>query len=839
MLALWCLCVGAAVHDGLTQLPWLEGVAQGLPGWLQHPGVRLGAWVPHAPAIGELIFGACDSLLAVALSLLLLQGTRFEASRLTAVGLVPVIGAAITGAMGTPLVALSIVTVPALVAVFALLCGAVALAIVRSGGLGQLVRPYIRSWPDGGSPRIPKVSAIAAVAFGFLVLLIASRAALTPVVEWDSTVYHSALARLWYLERPHPPVIFGPSLGTEISANYPPLFPAGGLVLDLVAGRVTDIGLRLESPLMFAGLVLVIFEFSKAYFGRTAAHLASFLACTAPLLTLYANWSTSYLLTTSLGFVAVLTLICALEAPTRVRGFLAVGLLLGLCVLSSFYGWLFVLIALVIGALGRAPWRQQIGQALIAATSFACITAVWLVRNWIDLGDPLYPLTIPLLHGRGLGGPVWKATQHELSSNANSYWTGSHSLLRLRQLLTELFDRHLVTIGTLPALASPFLKVGDRRVTRAIVFAIVVLLGAELLPGWFWLRALVPAVPFLAIGAGVTLAALLERARSALAGSSGSTDRVRINLPACGYGAVVALCLATVVVGSGSAAAIMLVGPGEQTWVTEQLPGTNFFESDDNLGSRAGSLWTVFGGDYEAWVWLNRHRGGGRVATFDIRNYYLNDPGSIFYLDGQEAQPLYRLRTASQTLAFLRRANVRYIFMPSWAIGPTLTRNPAVNLLPLTRLLGGRDFPLVADFAVTDSIPLSSVYAVGTSKLGRQAALLPGESSPAPGAGGPYVFAAHSTDGTIFVPDTSRRRGTRLVVSYLDNAPGVTEFNAYSTNGTWQLDFAQITTHGSGRWRRAVIRIPPSSAGMTALGLAVGDSQLVVRDAAVPATLPG
>jgi hypothetical protein len=682
---------------------------------------------------------------------------------------------------------------------------------------------------------MPTLSAIAAAAFGLLVLLIAFRAALTPVVEWDSTVYHSALARLWYLERPHPPVISGPSLGTEISANYPPLFPASGLVLDLVAGRVTDIGLRLESPLMFAGLVLLIFQFSKAYFGRAAAYLASFLACTAPLLTLYANWSTSYLLTTSLGFVAVLTLICALEAPTRSRGFLAVGLLLGLCVLSSFYGWLFVLIVLIIGALGGVPSRQQTRQALVVATSFACVAAVWLVRNWIDLGDPVYPLTIPLLHGRGLTGPVWNATQHELSSNANSYWTGSHSLLRLRQLLTELFDGHLVTIGTLPALALPFLKVGDRRASRAIVVAIAVLLGAELLPGWFWLRALLPAVPFLAIGAGAALAALLERAKGAWAGSSVPTKGVRIIWPACGYGAVVALCLATVILGSATAAAIVLVGPGQQTWVTGELPGTNFFASDQTLGSRTGSLWTVFGGDYEAWVWLNRHLGSGRLATFDIRNYYLNNPGSIFYLDGAEAQALYRLRTAAQALAFLRRANVRYIFVPSWAIGPTPTRDPAVNLLPLTRLLGGQDFPLVADFAVTDSIPLSSVYSVGPSELGRQAALLPGESSTAPGAGGPYVFAAHSTDGTIFVPDTSRRRGTRLVVSYLDNAPGVTEFNAYSTNGIWQLDFAQITTHGSGRWRHAVIRIPPSSAGTTALGLAVGDSQLVVRGAAVPA----
>jgi hypothetical protein len=280
------------------------------------------------------------------------------------------------------------------------------------------------------------------------------------------------------------------------------------------------------------------------------------------------------------------------------------------------------------------------------------------------------------------------------------------------------------------------------------------------------------------------------------------------------------------------AIAIAIAGPGQSTWTTQLPNGTNFAALDQSLGSTSSTLWTVFGGDSEAWAWLNRHLGDHRLATFDIRTYYLNNPGGIFYLDGEEAKPLLRMTSPTVIERFFLSKGVKYIFVPAWTVGDSATRDPAVDLLPVHDYLGGRQFPLVASFAPSPNFPLSNVYQVGGRVPRVAAALYPGASSPPPESGGPYDFAPHSTDGWIFVPV---RRGVHQVlqIHYFGSSKGEVSFSAYVTGGAWDINFASIQIEPSKHWSVATIPVPFSSNGITALSVGVSGANFSVKSADV------
>lgn len=833
------LAIAAVTHDALSQASWFEGFVRDLGHWILHPATSLGSWRPRRPPWSELAIGAVFLVVGSGTSVLLLRGTRLEGDRAALLGLTPIMTISSAGFAATFLLTFGHVSLAWLLGVLVLFLAALVILALRCGGAPRLLSVYSHERTTSAntpvrSTRLQQIGRWStSCVLGTTLLLITLRDLISPVVEWDATIYHSQLARLWFLQRPDPPLLFGPSLGVQISANYPPLFPASGLAANLSAGRVTDVVLRLESPLLLIGMLLFVFAFSRRRFGLTAAWWSVFLLGTAPLMVLYASWSTSYVLTSALGLIAILLCVEAAAQDTRSRRlWVVVGLLLGLAILSSFYGWLYLLVALPAVLAVRASRKERIANALWMLATVAAVSGVWLLRNWIELGDPLYPLGIPLFHGRGLSGPLWSAAQQELRVNANSYWIGSHSLLRLRQLATLLFDRHLVAIGSLPVALMLWRRNFSRLEKRYVALAALVLLGAELVPGWFWIRALLPAVPFLAIGGGVALSELGLRARrrrdapSAIRGrlSSWSSTIFRVS--------ALSLFLAVSLIGGAIALALAIAGPGQGTWTTQLPNSTNFMALNQSLGSASSTLWTVFGGDYEAWNWLNEHLRGERLATFEIRAEYLNHPGTILYLDGEEAKPLLTIMTPSRALDFFKHHHVRYIFVPAWSAGPGATRDPAVNLLPLHNFLGDADFPLVASFAPSVSFPLSNIYQVGGRVTGVQSAIFPGPSSPSPGAGGPYYFASESYDGWIFSPVSSHASET-LKITYFDSSRENISFSAYISGGTWDLDFSSLELRGTKRWRSVTVPLPDSSTGITAVNINVGRGSLEVKSAVV------
>ncbi len=419
----------------------------------------------------------------------------------------------------------------------------------------------------------PALRVIAVVLAVGVIALVFIHAVLGPVQEWDSVVYHAESARQWFMARPDPPVLFGPSVGIQISSNYPPLFPAAGAAIYTLIGAFEDLYLRLLSPICLVAIVLMTFGYARARFGARAAYMAVLLTLGAPLLILYGTWPTGYVLLAAL-LLGVVILADGAAQTGATGAWVGVGAVAGLAMLSQFYGF----IALPIGIVAALAFRRRRGLAIVAFVATAMVVAgPWLVRNLVELGDPIYPLGAPFFHGRGLIEPIWEASKDEIRLNALGYWPESSGLsLRWAQLGTALFDRHLIAPGFLFALIT---GAGIWRRDRRMLYLAVALGGivfVPLLPGWFWIRALVPAVPVAAILTGQMFSTAITGARRV------SASLLQRSLVRSSVGFAVGV---TLLIGLLVTVPLAVSGPNQDTWTTALSDRVDLMRSVRNLGA--------------------------------------------------------------------------------------------------------------------------------------------------------------------------------------------------------------------------------------------------------------
>jgi len=213
-------------------------------------------------------------------------------------------------------------------------------------------------------------------------------------------------------------------------------------------------------------------------------------------------------------------------------------------------------------------------------------------------------------------------------------------------------------------------------------------------PGWYWLRALLPLVPVGALLTGLALETAFKWSDQYV--DSGGFKSLGAGLWRPAVGAIG-------VVSALTSLSLSFAGPNQETWTPSLGQSADFLRSVRNLGSPQSHLLSVYHGDYECWQWLNGHVGpSDRIATFELRLYYFDRPQNLFYLDGLEAVPLLHLDSPDSVREYLTEHNVRYIMIPAWAIADTPARHPAVDLLPMMKMLGRTDgFRLVATWGQT------------------------------------------------------------------------------------------------------------------------------------------
>lgn len=810
---LWVVLAAGSLTFLHNQVRWFAPFVRSLASWLVHPSVAGDPSFPARWGFGLLVCAA-TAVLGYGIAFAATSWTDLHDVAVARVGISLVVGPALLGFMATLADVVGELTPAFLLGELVTALVITAVLAGRAWLMAQRPRGEAASNfnPRAGCQRHRCGSDYALWSLvGLAVALILIHVAMSPVIEWDAIVYHAGVAKLWYLGRPSPPLSYGPSVGIQISGNYPPLFPASGAFFDILLGRFDDFYLRVIPPFVFLGLLLSTYAYTHARFGKSVAKWSVLLLLGCPIMVLYAEWPTNYIYLTSLTALVVFFADYAARTGTFV-GWLWTGLFAGLDNLTSFYGLLSVGVGLIAYlVLGRPQGVRGLTKPVLFIFASLVIVAPWYLRNLVLLGDPVYPLASPPFRAAGLVASLWRASESEIRNNALGYWVfrppGHVPLgLRMREAWTALWDRHLLGVGNGFAFAGGVWLA--RRASRGVVFLLLtatLLIVVQLIPGWYWLRALLPAIPACTILAAL---AIVELSKST------AIQGLRRGLRITALRARSAL-LASIATGAVCVAvSLVTIGPDTPQWATDVAPNANLMQATSDLGSTPATLDYVFGGDYQAWTWLNGHLGAeNRVATLDNRLYYYRSPSVLFYLDGLEAAPLLRIRSSKGALDFLRKHRVQYVFAPAWSYAPTPTRHPLVAELPLFSHLGHRDFPLVKIFAGANVNVPDEIFHVGPLRSRGNAAippaLFPGQAVPTPlppRFRDPVAISANDDTPRLFLVAPAHRGSYALSFEFRQAGAGTFSVNQYAYRTRAWIDgvFSRRHDHSIG-WQSGLV----------------------------------
>ena len=568
---------------------------------------------------------------------------------------------------------------------FAVLVGAGAVAagviLSRRSNPKPLVAGPVRG-PDVPSRSRPLLP----VAVGLVGGLLAVRASVEPVTEWDAVIYHVSFARDWIDSLPGLPHAAGPSVGAELSYNYPALFPSVSVVLagalHLGVGAVA----RLMSPIA-AVTVLAVLRAVRQPSSLFVGWAGPMFLLGSAFFVAYGQWPTAYMLMTVLIVLAVARLV------SEGRLTPATALCIGLAAETGLIGVVFGSIVVVgyfsvrLGQhLSAAPARRVL--ALPRATSIAVVSVLLVaplgavgIASLRRTGGLLFPWVTWPNAGHLLPEPYWKSAKREILANAYGQFDASVGsfFAPLRGISTSglLAPGGLALAGVIVVACA----IGRPRSRRVLLLGVgllagslVFLVAAEVI----WLRYFLP----LCIGAAALLGLVVETLRQ---GSPPEAFPLVERTTRLAYLAA-AVAAATAV---ASGAAYALAGPNDRTFTAATGYATaraSAFESARALDSRTRRE-VVFGDDSRAWDDINRLEAGGvAVGTFDIRNYYSHYVPRL-QLDGRSGAAI----AGTTSLAVARRLKekgIEAVFVPSWFWEPGAGRDPLADRSPVALWVG-------------------------------------------------------------------------------------------------------------------------------------------------------
>ena len=469
------------------------------PGAFQAFAIDLSGAVPLAAVTSGVV-----ALSAVLVPVLLRHKvTRLEAVLWTGTGTIAIVGISVTAlAIAQELYEISLLIVFGALAI----CCAV---LLSRGSTRAVVIDWWRA-PDVDHLRdaMPLPVIWRRLLTGFIVVVSAGllfHSATEPVYDYDALIYHYAMGKILVAHHGMP-LITGPSPGLEMSANYPPLYPALG-AFTLLFAHGNDLYFRLLSSIvgiMIAGAAWCI---GYRFAGRSVALLAAAFTLTAQIVGLYSVYGTLY---TLMGFLLSMAFV-ALIAYVRersLRHLAFAGAALGLVFLCSYQAFIYLVWLLPVAwFLWRAPNRTMstVLRGLLAfGLPLVAIGAFWYVRNWAVLGDPTYPWYYHVFGGIDLNSPLTTLDQASVTQVAQqlAYSTGVGKVVSIGGIL--LFNRSLFPV------LSPFAIVGfvlgwkrlrgpSRAVLLLTIPCAVVPIFMFIATGTFFLRYFIPSIPILSI----------------------------------------------------------------------------------------------------------------------------------------------------------------------------------------------------------------------------------------------------------------------------------------------------------------------------------------------------
>jgi 4-amino-4-deoxy-L-arabinose transferase-like glycosyltransferase len=686
---------------------------------------------------------------------------------------------------------------------------------------------------------------LACFAIGTIFFFVFYHALLTVITHWDATVYHAVMSVIMFNNHGIP-VIAGPSIGIEMSANFPPLFSALGAYYYTQIGLIEDFYLRAIPPVMGILTVLATYKIGEVLAGKRYGILSALLLAMTPLFFRYSIFATSYSTLTFFGTVSVLFLFLAI-IRAKSRYWISSGVFYGFALLTSYlalYLAPFFVIALIYYFVKeKNGFRINTKTVLLLISSTLVIGGIWYLRNLVLLGNPIYPNGYTVLGGINIDPLIMETTLRGLKRSATAAFFGGEIPLLLKTVIFFTYKTHFPSISLLTILGITFLPTQSKKFWLLSAWpstlTIVVLSGIT----WGFPRHIVFALPGFALLSALPILKALEKCAKhenpTINQSKTKLNRTRIKIPfprktdLLRMGITVVLAIAFLF---PSLTYIMGGKVGMDNIQDEPRENYLWFLENPNAETWL-ALKNVFP-EAEAWEWINDNVDEGeKVATIENRIYYVKNCSNdyFFYLDGWEARYLYNISQLSGILEYLNSENVKYVLDVDWA-----REHGHFDILPMAQFLGTPFFPKIS----YDGYPI--IYCVWSAEV---SVITANSTMPIAisqdGWSEPHLVDGNTVQSVVAGSDSPRfsvvtANLTSVKLTYYDSGTDKLSIYLYNEYSKEWFEYTFIKKTDTREWKTREFLVPVSKKEFTEFALhAYNEDFAISKIEAVPLQAEG
>ncbi|MFC1512722.1 ArnT family glycosyltransferase [bacterium] len=317
----------------------------------------------------------------------------------------------------------------------------------------------------------------------------------TPETFYDSMVYHLGLPQLWinkskiFFPRSH--IMALTPLNIEI------IYSLAMIIKNDILAKYIHIGFSILT-------LLLIYECGKRYFSKSIGIIAALIFYTTPIVN---NVVYKTAIELSIGFFEVLCFVLFLawikseNLKDKIKYIILSGIFLGIALGSkytSFFSMLGFFTALAIIGKDQKFSKEFIKHSLFFIVSALVISMPWYIRNFINTGNPVFPLfcdKIGYLYVRG--GTNYTKDPPAIPFTLSNYlffpWK-----LTMGKLSQEVLSGPIYLLLTPLIILQRFSKTCSKLIKIALVYIIIYTI-LWTIKGNMYLRYFVPALPVLAL----------------------------------------------------------------------------------------------------------------------------------------------------------------------------------------------------------------------------------------------------------------------------------------------------------------------------------------------------
>jgi 4-amino-4-deoxy-L-arabinose transferase-like glycosyltransferase len=703
----------------------------------------------------------------------------------------------------------------------------------------EILTPHF-SLPKISRPPNLKFWLPACIAIGVIFFFSFYHALLTIIVHWDATVYHAVMSVIMYNEHAFP-VIAGPSIGLEMSANFPPLFSALGAYYYIQIGTVEDFFLRAIPPVMGLLTVLATYKIGEVIHSKKFGLIAALFLSVTPLFFRYSIYATSYSTLTFFCTISILFLLFAIVKGDTKYWILS-GVFLGFALLTSYiamYLLPFIVITLLCYFIQKkGSLKINVKKAAILLLVTVAIGGIWYVRNQVFVGNPIYPNAYTVLGGINIDPLIMNTTVNGIKQSAATSYFGDQNSFFDQIMIFLTYRTSFPAISLLTILALALLPSQNKKTwliaAWPLSLALLVLSGVS----WGFPRHMVFAMPGFALLSALPIMKALEICKKYDTKASTNTLRqIRRRFSFISKSNLIRAGIMVVLL-------VAFLFPSLTLVMSGKVP-------EENLGDQVtdqylwflehpnADTWTVLNRLYpEAAVWqyINANLSvGEKVGTVENRIYYVKNCSNdyFFYLDGWEARELYNITDPTLMVQFLRNENVKIIVDVEWA-----RKHGHFDILPMAKYLGLSSpfFPMIfnnnSNPAIYNVGPFKTPLTDNSSTLVSINQLGWNKLKTINGVFAQSIIAGNAS-ARLYVATPNL---TSINITYLDAGKDPLNVNIHNLDTeNWTNGYATIQRNNTGKWISCELLVPQNERGYVELGLfASKDNFTVSRIDATP-----